>query len=125
MNQRLGILVVAFSDRYLGLPTAVGRIISGTFDHIGERARSKIQVWSAKKMLTCAGREIILKPVIQAIPTYSMSCFQLTKKVCKGITSCMAKYWWGSSLDRRSLHWVSWEKLASPKISGGMGFRDL
>lgn len=39
----LGIMVEAFSDRYLGLPTAVGRITSGTFDHISERARSKMQ----------------------------------------------------------------------------------
>uniref|UniRef100_A0A8R7PG21 Reverse transcriptase domain-containing protein n=1 Tax=Triticum urartu TaxID=4572 RepID=A0A8R7PG21_TRIUA len=30
----LNIDVEAFSERYLGLPTAVGRITSGTFDHI-------------------------------------------------------------------------------------------
>uniref|UniRef100_A0A8R7U6B0 Reverse transcriptase domain-containing protein n=1 Tax=Triticum urartu TaxID=4572 RepID=A0A8R7U6B0_TRIUA len=30
----LGIQVEAFSDRYLGLPTPVSRITSGTFDHI-------------------------------------------------------------------------------------------
>ena len=39
----LGIIVEAFSDRYLGLPTAVDQITSGTFDHMGERARSKMQ----------------------------------------------------------------------------------
>jgi hypothetical protein len=54
-----------------------------------------------------------------------MSCFQLTKKVCKRLTSGTGKYWLSSSLDRRSLHWVSWKELASPKIKGGMGFRDL
>ena len=54
-----------------------------------------------------------------------MSCFKLTKKVCKALTSCMAKYWWGSSLDRRSMHWLSWKKLSAPKINGGMGFRDF
>jgi hypothetical protein len=37
----------------------------------------------------------------------------------------MSKYWWSSSLDRRSMHWVSWNCLASPKIKGGMGFCDL
>lgn len=54
-----------------------------------------------------------------------MSCFQLTKKVCKTLASYMAKYWWSSNLDRRSLHWLSWKGLASPKVKGGMGFKDL
>jgi hypothetical protein len=55
-----------------------------------------------------------------------MTCFKLTKKVYRIISSYMAKYWWSSSLDCRSMHWISWEEqLASPKISGGMGFRDL
>ena len=54
-----------------------------------------------------------------------MSCFLLTKRVCKSITSCMAKYWWGSSIDKRSLHWLSWDKLEVPKVKGGMGFRNM
>ena len=120
----LGIQVEAFSDRYLGLPTAVGRIFSGTFDHIGERSRSKMNGW-VERLLACAGSENLLKSIVQAIPTFNMSVFLLTKKVCKGLTASMAKFWWSGSLDRRSMHWLSWEKLATPKIYGGMGFRDL
>jgi hypothetical protein len=103
LKQILGITVEAFSERYLGLPTAVGRITSGTFDHLGERIRSKVQ-GGLERMVSCAGREIFLKAIIQAIPTFSMSCFLLTKKVCKQLRSYMAKYWWSSSLDRRSVH---------------------
>ena len=87
----LGIAAEAFSERYLGLPTATGRITSGTFHHISERIRSKISGWSERN-LACAGREVLLKSIAQAIPTYSMSCFLLTKKVCKEITSPTAKY---------------------------------
>ena len=36
LKSTLNIQVEAFSERYLGLPTAVGRITSGTFDHISE-----------------------------------------------------------------------------------------
>ena len=79
----------------------------------------------AERLLACGGREALIKSVIQAIPTFSMSCFRLTKKVCKGLIASMAKFWWSRSLDRRSMHWLSWEKLASPKCQGGMGFRDL
>lgn len=45
----------AFNERYLGIPTAVGRITRGTFDHIRERARGMIQGCS-EKLLACAGQ---------------------------------------------------------------------
>jgi hypothetical protein len=105
VKQIIGIAVEAFSERYLGLPTAVGRITSDSFDYISERIRSKAQ--GCERMLSCAGREIFLKSVIQAIPLFSMTCFKLTKKLCKSFSSSTGKYWWSSSLDRRSLHWVS------------------
>ena len=38
-NFLMGIEVETFSERYLNLPTAVGHVTSGTFDHIGERVR--------------------------------------------------------------------------------------
>lgn len=37
----------------------------------------------------------------------------------------MARYWWSSSLDRRSLHWLDWDTLATAEVKGGMGFRNL
>lgn len=124
LKNLLGITVEAFSERYLSLPTAVVRITSGSFDHIGERIRGKLGD-GFEKLVSCAGREIRLKSVAQAIPTFSMSCFQMTKKVNNGISSSMACYWWSSSIDRRSLHWIDWKSLASPKMHGGMGFRNL
>jgi hypothetical protein len=54
-----------------------------------------------------------------------MSCFQLSKGTCKTITSVWAKFWWSGNLDKRSMHWLSWQKLSVPKSQGGMGFRDL
>jgi hypothetical protein len=95
LKQLLGITVEALSERYLGLPTAVGRITSGSFDHIADRIRGRIQ--GCERMLSCAGREVFLKMVIQAIPVHSMSCFKLTKKVCKQLRALIAKYWWSSS----------------------------
>ena len=124
IKQRLGIMVKALSERYPGLPTDVGRITCDTFDNIGDRARGSMQGWSERNF-ACAGREILIKSIIQSIPTFSMSCFRLTKKVCKKYTSNTAKYWWSSSLHRRSLHWISWKALASPKFQGAMGFRDM
>ena len=55
LKNLLGITVEDFSERYLSLPTAVVRITSGSFDHIGERIRGKVGDGS-EKLVSCAGR---------------------------------------------------------------------
>lgn len=124
VKERLGILVQDFSDRYLGLPSAVGRINSGTFDHIGERARSKIRGW-LENILPCAGKDTLLKSMIQAIPTYSMIRVRLTKKVCKDTRHVWQKNWWSNSLTTDLCIGCHGKNSASPKITGVMGVRDL
>jgi hypothetical protein len=34
----------------------------------------------------------------------------------------MGRFWWSGNLDKRSMHWLAWDKLAVPKSEGGMGF---
>jgi hypothetical protein len=93
----LGITVESLSERYLGLPTAVGRITSGMFDHIVERSSGCMQGWS-EGLLSSVARETLLKAVIQAIPTFGMSYFKLTKKVLRSLVAVMARIRWSSSV---------------------------
>jgi hypothetical protein len=37
----------------------------------------------------------------------------------------MVRYWWSSSIDHRSMHWISWEALLTPKSKDDMGFRNI
>ena len=68
---------------------------------------------------------MLIKVVIQAIPTYSMSCFKLPKGLIKDIEVMIRKFWWGYNNDTRKIHWVKWEHLCSPKEDGGMGFKEI
>ena len=68
---------------------------------------------------------MLLKAVIQAIPTYSMGCFKLPISLCNEIVSLVKKFWWGQRGDRRKIHWVKWEDMTKSKTIGGMGFCDL
>jgi hypothetical protein len=76
-------------------------------------------------MLSLGGKEVLLKAVCQAIPSYAMSVFKLPKQIINGIINAMSRYWWGDDDQQKHIHWFAWWKMSIPKFQGGMGFRDL
>ena len=102
----------------------MGRSKKKAFNRIKDQVSRKIAGWKGK-LLSNAGREILIKAVAQATPTYTMSCFKLPDLLCADLNSLMGRFWWGQKANERKLAWVSWEKLCFPKVDGGMGFRDL
>lgn len=82
----------------------------------------KIKGWK-EQFLSKAGKEVLIKSVAQAIPTYIMGCFKLPEAICHEIESIVSKFWWGSKEGERKVHWMSWERMAKSKRGGGLGFR--
>ena len=120
----LGVREVDIFESYLGLPTLVGQKKYHTFAFIKDRVWKKVQGWKGK-MLSRAGKEILIKAMAQSIPTYTMSVFQLPVKLCEELRALCARFWWGQVGNERKIHWLSWEKLTRPKVDGGMRFKDL
>jgi hypothetical protein len=83
-----GILATQKYDKYLGLPTLVGKSRKQTFKSIKDRVQRRLGDWKLK-FLSQARKEILLKAVIQAIPIYSMSIFLLPKGLCNELNSLM------------------------------------
>ena len=69
-RHELHIETEALSDKYLGLPTVVGRYSTKAFDFMATRIKNLVGAWSGREA-SCAGREVLLKSVAQAVPTYS------------------------------------------------------
>ena len=107
----------------MGLPSFVGRAKKACFTQIKERIWAKMQGWK-EKLLSQVGKEVMIKAVVQSIPTYSMSVFKLPVILCKDIEAMIRKFWWGQG-DSKKIHWVNWSSLCSSKSVGGMGFRDI
>ena len=87
----LGVPKIKEYEKYLGLPTVVGRNRSASLNFIKERVWGKIQGWK-EKMLSQAGKEVLLKAVVQAIPTFAMSCFRLLVGLCRDIEMINRKF---------------------------------
>ncbi|KAJ0264716.1 Reverse transcriptase zinc-binding domain-containing protein [Hirschfeldia incana] len=119
-----GITRIGGFGKYLGLPEKIGRKRKDAFEYIKQRIRNKLDSWY-NKFLTPAGREVLLKAVITALPTYTMTCFLLPKGLIQEITAAMRNFWWSGQKDRQKIPWISWKKITASKQEGGLGIRDL
>lgn len=105
----LGIQKEGGVGKYLGLPEHFGKRKKDLFTSIVDIIRQRASSWSTRFLLR-AGKLTILKAVLTAIPTYSMSCFQLPVSLCKRIQSTLTQFWWDNSSDKKKMCWVAWEK---------------
>ncbi|XP_073138644.1 uncharacterized protein [Henckelia pumila] len=74
---------------------------------------------------SASGQDILIKSVLQAIPTYAMSCFRIPKVTCTTIEKECTYFWWGMESGNKRMHWKTWDFLCEPKCNGGLGFRKL
>ena len=84
-----------------------------------------MQGWQSK-LLSQAGKEILIKAVGQAIPSYCMSAFLLPKSLKEELQNILNSFWWGLRANgKRKLNWFTWERLYLRTEEGGLGFRNL
>ncbi|XP_058746597.1 uncharacterized protein LOC131619526 [Vicia villosa] len=113
IRRKLGFKAVGSHTRDLGLPIVFGRSKKEVFSLVVERVWKKVKGW----------KEVLIKAVAQAIPTYIMSCYKLPDSCCDEIEAMLARFWWGSKDGERKIHWMSWNRMVRSKSEGGMGFR--
>ncbi|KAL5577919.1 hypothetical protein UlMin_019618 [Ulmus minor] len=119
-----GVNQVQSHELYLGLPTFSMKNKRIQFRYIRDRVIRKLQGWK-ERTFSQGGKEVLLKSVVQSIPTYTMSCFILPDSLIQDIEAVCARFWWGSSADHKKVHWKKWIDLCRPKSEGGLGFRHL
>ncbi|XP_062010454.1 uncharacterized mitochondrial protein AtMg00310-like [Rosa rugosa] len=102
----------------------VGKSKTQIFQYIKEKLSNKLDNWKAK-ILSCAGKEILIKVVAQTMPLYAMNCYLLPKTLCDDVHKLCASFFWGDTNDKRKIHWRSWERLCLTKHEGGMGFKNI
>ena len=110
--------------KYLGLLEQFGRKKRNIFASILDRIRQKSHSWRTK-FLSGAGKQVMLKSVLSAMPCHAMSCFKLPLSLCKQIQSLLTRFWWDANPEKRKMCWVAWDTLVLPKYAGGLVFETL
>lgn len=84
---------------------------------------SRLEGWN-RKILSKAGKAVLIKLVAQAIPTYIMSMFRVPTTLCKDLDRLVKRFWWSAdSKGGRYLALKSWDDICKPKDAGGLGFQ--
>ncbi|GAU41353.1 hypothetical protein TSUD_390390 [Trifolium subterraneum] len=80
----MGVKHVMGTGTYLSLPSMVRRSKKATFGYIKDRIWKKINSWRGKA-LSKAGKDIMIKSVLQSIPSYIMSVYLLPESIITDI----------------------------------------
>ncbi|XP_062028303.1 uncharacterized protein LOC133744174 [Rosa rugosa] len=109
VSELLGVEVVVSHEKYLGLPTYVGRKKTAMFQYIKDNLAKKLEVWQGK-MLSGAGKDILIRGSFWTAdshpsPSFSWRSILSTRDLLKE-----GSYWQvgsGTSINIWSASWVS------------------
>lgn len=79
-----------------------------------------------KMMLSMAGRTVLIKSVVQTVPSYMMQSFLLPRSLLKQMDRRIKKKFWGfDDTTQTHLHVKSWSAICQSKAARGLGIRLL
>lgn len=110
--------------KYLSLPYLIGRSKKDIFNYLKDHIWKKAHGWK-EKLLSMGGKEVLIKAMLQSIPTFAMSVFKLPARLSSEIQAIFQQFWWKSVGEDRGTAWVAWDTLCKPKKDGGLGFKNI
>ena len=124
LSARLGVSLTGDLGKYLGIPLLHKRATCVTFAPLLERTSSRLSGWK-KGCLTLAGRTVLVKAVLAALPTYYMQTILLPKRLLNDLEKQSRGFLWGETDGSKKLHLLSWEQVVQEKRFGGLGIKDI
>jgi hypothetical protein len=79
-------------EKYLGFPTPDSRMGKGKFKTTKERLVKRFSNW-AERHMSAGAKEVPIKLIAQAIPTYAMGIFKLLAGTCEEMTQLIRRFW--------------------------------
>lgn len=121
---QLGVREINIPGNYLGMPMIVGRRKVSTFKVLVGKVEKKLQAWGSR-VISMAGKVMLLKTAAQTIPNFWMSLFLIPKDIIDMIEKRMNAFWWCSNGGTGGIKWMAWERLCEVNEEGGLGLKKL
>lgn len=86
--------------------------------------RKKLSSWKGW-LLSFGDRVVLLNVVLNVIPIYSFSFYKAQKKFLAEIIQIQSHFIWCGIDQKKSIHWVKWSKICTPKDKGGLGIKNI
>ncbi|KAL9676543.1 hypothetical protein QQ045_004757 [Rhodiola kirilowii] len=120
----LGMKRVNRIEKYLGLPVCINGQNSSLWNYLEDRMWKRVNGWK-EKMLSVAGKETLIKSVVQALPVYALTCFRMPKRIVDRWNIIVTSFWWNSAKEGRFIAWLEKGKLQKVKEEGGLGLKNF
>ncbi|XP_021971300.1 uncharacterized protein LOC110866461 [Helianthus annuus] len=76
-------------------------------------------------LLSIGGRLTLINSVMERLPGYSFSLYKAPVQVINDLESKIRNFLWGDDEEIKKLHWVAWDRVASPRKLRGLGLSKL
>ncbi|XP_026419676.1 uncharacterized protein LOC113315626 [Papaver somniferum] len=87
------------SDTYSGVTLLIGRNKIKAFTSLIQSFGYRLKTWKGKTMNHSA-RTVMVKHVLNTLPTYQMGCFRIPKTMIDQMDTIQTHFWWGHSSNR-------------------------
>jgi hypothetical protein len=123
ISRLLGIPRSSLPSNYLGIPLSGAAASNISWDNLLLSISNQLSNWTFRP-LNIASRLVLLKSILQALPTYLFTGLAAPKNVIKAIRSLQRNLLWSGHQPNKKWALVNWDKLCLPKSQGGLGLRD-
>ena len=77
------------------------------------------------KPLNITARLVLLKSVLQTLPTYLFTALAAPKQIIRAIRNIQRNFLWYGSKDKKRMVLIAWEKICKIKIDGVLSIRSV
>jgi hypothetical protein len=110
--------------RYLGIPMHHRQLLNSEWSKVGERFQQKLSCWKAK-YLSYWGRLVLLNSVLNSLPMFMMSFFEVPKGVLKNLDHFRSRFFWQGFAIKHKYRLAKSDILCRPKDQGGLEILNL